>query len=148
MTKGTPLQKYIFAIESAKLDAREASAIEIEQTLRAETDLTLSPEQRLDIFKGLQAWPRIVLGLYEAELAIAQNDRKENGDTEHTDEPSDIAYDAVGEAIDLGPDRVRNLCREGRAHRQEGMPTKPKISAAEFKKLINGCHAIQGEPTD
>src|SRR5215813_6240680 len=69
--------------------------------------------------RGFRRWPRIVLGLYEAELAIAQNDRKQNGVT-RTGTPSDIAYDEVGRAVGLGLDRVRDLCREGRRHLKHG----------------------------
>jgi len=78
--------------------------------------------------------------LYEAELAIAQDARKKNGDTEHNGEPSDIACIVVGEAVGLGPDRVRDLCREARGHLKEGQPEKikVKISAAEFKEIISG----------
>ena len=80
-----------------------------------------------------------MLGLYEAELAIAQNDRKQNGVT-RTGTPSDIAYDEVGRAVGLGLDRVRDLCREGRRHLKHGMPVKLKISAAQFKKHIHKRH--------
>src|SRR5262245_44669688 len=139
MTKRTPLEKYRraqHAFESAKLDMLEAGVEEAEKTQRAENDPDYSPKERLDIFKSLQAWPRIVLGLYEAELAIAQNDRKQNGDTKHG-KPSDIAYEAVGKAVGLGPDRVRDLCREGRRHLKEGWPARLKISAAQFKEYIH-----------
>lgn len=145
MAKRTPLQKYISALEafeSALLDAQEESVIDMEQTHRAETDPNLSPGERLDIFRALQAWPRIVLGLYNAELAIAQSDRKENGDTDHNDKPSDIAHDIVGEALGLGPDRIRDLCKEGRRHLNEGMPRKIEIRAAEFVDKI-----LRGQPT-
>ena len=83
-----------------------------------------------------------MLGLYNAELAIAQSDRKENGDTDHNDKPSDIAHDIVGEALGLGPDRIRDLCKEGRRHLNEGMLRKIEIRAAEFVDKI-----LRGQPT-
>jgi hypothetical protein len=62
--------------ESQRLDAIERSLDEREEIKRAETDPNLSPEERLEIFKSVQAWPRIVLGLYEAERkAISAADR-------------------------------------------------------------------------
>jgi hypothetical protein len=129
VTKRTPLEKF----QAARLDAWEEVVTEAERTLRAETDPALSPNERLDIFMSLQAWPRIVLGLYRAELAIAQSDPAHKG------EPSDIAYDVVGESLGLGPDRIRDLCREGRRHEDQGMPAKPKISATEFVgKVLRG----------
>ena len=64
-----------------------------EKTVRALSDPDLSPKERLKIFKNWQAWPRIVWGLYRAELAIAQKDRKEKGAPEDgREEPSEIAY--------------------------------------------------------
>ena len=89
-------------------------------------------------FKSLQAWPRIVWGLYRAELAIAQKDRKEKGAPEDgREEPSEIAYRVVGKAIDLGADRVRVLCREGRRHLKQGMPSQGgNTTAAMFRQML------------
>ena len=134
MTNRTPLEKF----EIAKLDALEEVVADAEKTYRVETDPTLSPDQRLEILKGLQAWPRIVLGLYRSELAAAQKRKKENPDPEHG-EPSDRAYDKVGSAIGLKGDRVKALCLEGGRHLKQRMPQKPKISATEFtRKVLRG----------
>jgi hypothetical protein len=100
-------------------------------------DHNLSPKERLRLFKSLKAWPRIVLGLYEAEHALAKKRKSETGDG---DEPSDIAYEKVAKVIGVGEDRVKALCAEGRQHLKAGAPSKPKISAAEFKKFITNLH--------
>jgi hypothetical protein len=129
VTKRTPLEKFY----DARRDALEQAIAERERARQAETDPALSPNERLDIFMGLQAWPRIVLGLYRAELAIAQSDPARKG------EASDVAYDVVGESLGLGPDRIRDLCREGRRHEAQGMPPKPEITAAKFvDKVLRG----------
>ena len=109
-----------------------------EKTVRAQSDPDLSPDERLEIFKSLQAWPRIVLGLYRAELAIAENNRKENDVPEYgREKPSEIAQRVVGDVIDLGPDRVRDLCKEGRRHLNQGMPSQGgNTTAAMFKQML------------
>jgi hypothetical protein len=137
MTKRTPLQRYRLAQESAKRKLREKGREEVEKTDRALFDPDLSPKERLDKLKKLQAWPRIVLGLYKAELAIARNDPKRNP---KLGTPSDLARDAVGSAVELGADRIRDLCREGSRHLDEGMPARPEISAARFKRIIDGSN--------
>jgi hypothetical protein len=126
VTKRTPLERF----HAARLDALEETVAEAEKTCRAETDPALSWEQRLHMFKRLQAWPRIVLGLYQAELAVAQ--KQKHGAQQHG-KASDMAFDIVGEALGLGPDRIRHLCREARGHLRQGLPARPKIRAAEFK---------------
>jgi hypothetical protein len=132
VTKRTPLEQF----HAATLDALEKTVDEAEKTRLAETDPALSREQRLRIFKSLQAWPRIVLGLYQAELAVAQRQKQENG-AQQPGEPSDIAYEIVGKALGVGPDRIRHLCREGRCHLRQGMPARPEIRAAEFKRKLS-----------
>ena len=144
MTKRTPLQERRVALEkrnaawqkaqeefeSKKLDAIERVLNDRDKILRVETDPSLSPEQRLEIFKGLQGWPRIVLGLYEAELKnVTADDRGK---------PSDIAYEKVGKVVGLGPDRIKALCNEARRHLKEGMPARfvLKMTAAEFERRI------------
>lgn len=120
------------------LDALDDQVKESEKTHQAVLDPSLSPDERLDLFMALQAWPRIVLGLYEAESAIARKQKKQNPTQEHG-EPSDTAYDVVGAALGLGPDRIRDLCREGRRHVGQGMPRKLEIRAAEFvEKYLRG----------
>jgi hypothetical protein len=103
-----------------------------------EINPSLSPEKRLEILKSSKAWPRIVLGLYEEELAIAQKQKEENPD-EELGEPSDIAYDKVGKFIGVREDRVKALCNEGRQQIRDGLSEKLKvnISIAEFKKLLH-----------
>jgi hypothetical protein len=110
---------------------------DIEKILRVYEDPGLSPKERLEIFKSAKgAWPRIVLGFYEAERAIAEKQKKENPDE---GEPSDIAYEKVGKFIGVGEDRVKALCNEGRRQIREGLPDKLKVrkSIAEFKKLLH-----------
>ncbi len=121
-------QKTLEAITWAWVEKAKADRDEIK---RAKTDPNLSPEERLKIFKSVQAWPRIVLGLYEAEREIAEN-AGEDG------EPSDTAYQKVGEIVELGDDRVKALCNEGRQHLREGMSAnmKIKMTAAEFEERI------------
>jgi len=140
MTKKTPLEEFHDAKkarEDAGLEALNKAGDEAEKTLKAETDPSLTLDQRLEIFKGLQAWPRIVLGLYNAELALAQEKRKNHGAPKYgREEPSETAFRVVGEAVRLGPDRIRDLCREGRRHLKERMPPKPEIRAAEFIKRL------------
>jgi hypothetical protein len=119
----------------AEIDKAAAESV---NTLRALSDRDLSLDQRLDIFKKLQAWPRIVLGLYCAELVIAQKDRKDNGTPEYgREEPSEIALRKVGEAVGLGPDRIRALCTEGRCHLEQGMPQMGVITAAKFMEMFS-----------
>jgi hypothetical protein len=120
------------------LDAIEDQVKDSENTYRAILDPNLSPDERLDLLKNLQAWPRIVLGLYNAELAIAQKRKKDNPAQEHG-EPSDIAYDEVADALCLSAERIRQLCKEGRRHRRQGMPPKNEISVADFvDKTLRG----------
>jgi len=133
VTKKTPLEEF----HDARLKALEKATGEVEETHRAETDPALTPNQRLTIFKGLQAWPRIVLGLYRAERAAAKVERKRLGVPKYGREtPAEIARMVVGEAIGLGPDRVRDLCKEGTRHLNEGFPPRPEIRAAEFIEYL------------
>ena len=90
--KLTPLETYRAAV--AKRDAAiaaaqaefvatrnaemEAARGVTEKIIRVETDDTLTPAERLEILKGLQAWPRMVLGVYQAELEIANGQRRNN----------------------------------------------------------------------
>ena len=143
MTKRTPLERYRRALERFDrdhLDGLEEIASDNEKMHRAETDPNLSPNERLDEFMSVQAWPRIVLGLYEAELEIAQKERREKGKPRHgREEPSEIAAITVGSALGLGPDRIHDLCREGRWHLKRGMPPKLKLRAAVFaEKILRG----------
>ena len=83
-------------------------------------------------------FPRIVLGLYRAELAIAQKDREQDGALEYgREKPSEIARRVVGEALHLGPDRVRDLCAMGRRHEKEGMPPQAEMTAANFREALS-----------
>jgi hypothetical protein len=116
----------------AKEAAIERVVSDADKVLWIETDGSLTPQQRLEILKSLQALPRIVLGVYEAERArVAQVARKDR----HR-EPSDIAYDAVGRVVGLSGERVKALCSEGRRHLKEGMPPKPRVSVAAFKRYL------------
>jgi hypothetical protein len=140
VTKRTPLENFQ-AFRRAALAAMQAELekafADAEGMVQAMLDPDLSPDQRLDILKSLQAWPRIVLGLYRAELAIAQKDREEKGCPKFgREEPSEIAQRVLGEALDLGPDRIRDLCKTGRRHEKEGMPQKAEITAAKFKREV------------
>jgi hypothetical protein len=116
MTKRTPLLEYLVALEKrnvalqafakAKEAAIERAVSDAEKVLRIETDGSLTSQQRLEILKSLQAWPRIALGVYEGERArAAQEPRKDRHG-----EPSDIAYNAVGKVVGLSGDRVKALC--------------------------------------
>ena len=130
------LRESVAAKVQADMESVHADA---EKTLRALSDPNLSFDKRLELFKSLQAWPRIVLGLYRAELAIASKDRKEKGAPEYgREKPSEIARYAVGEALGLGPDRVRDLCKEGHRHLKQGMPSRDEtITAAMFKQMLS-----------
>jgi hypothetical protein len=146
MTKRTPLREYRAALEklnadqekarrefeARRLKAVERSKADRDKIIRAETDPSLSPEERLEIFKGLQGWPRIVLGLYEAELENITN-------ADRPGKPSDIAYEKVGKVLGLlGPDRIKALCNEARRQLKEGMPAGfvVNMTAAEFERRI------------
>ena len=131
MTKRTPLQDF----QLAKLRALEKGLSDYEKTWRVHTDPSLSPTERLKIFKGLQAWPRIVLAIYEAELAIAQQQKRDNP-TGVYGKPSDIAYEKIAKVVRLESNRIHALCKEGRRHLREGLPGKPKISAARFRQIL------------
>jgi hypothetical protein len=112
---------------------------ESEKRMGALLDPNLSANQRLAIFKELQAWPRIVLGMYRAELARAQTDRKDHGIPAYgSEEPSEIAYRVIGDAVGLGPDRIRDLCRQDRRHEEQGMPHEPTAAVAQFKEELSG----------
>lgn len=141
MTKRTPAEKYQKLRESVLAEIQAAAEnvhAEAEKTLRALSDPDLSPDDTLEIFKTLQAWPRIVLGLYRAELIIAKKDRKDKGAPEYGQEmPSEIARNVVAEAVDLGPDRVRELCKEGLRHLKQGMPSRVETTAAEFREMLS-----------
>ncbi len=124
---------------AGRREAREKSREDARETLRAFTDPDLSLDERLEILKGLPSWPRIVLGLYEAERAIAEQRKKETpplkGSADDV-EPSEDAYEKVGEAVGLGQHRIKALCNEGRQHLREGQPSKPQISVEEFKRCL------------
>ena len=139
MTKRTPLQELRVALQTfgkAKEAAIGRARSDAEKVHRIETDGSFTPQQRLETLKSLQMWPRIVLGIYEAERArVARKERKDRHE-----EPSDIAYDAVGKVVGLSGERVKALCREGRRHLQEGMPPRPQVSVAAFKRYLRlGC---------
>jgi hypothetical protein len=141
VTKRTPAEK--------KQKLRERVAAEVQAEMKnvyadaekiasAQSNPDLSFDKRLEIFKTLQAWPRIVLGLYRAELAIARKERSEKGAPEYgREKPSEIARHTVGDAVCLGPERVRELCKEGLRHLKQGMPPKPEITAAMFRQLLS-----------
>jgi hypothetical protein len=155
--KLTPLETYRAAVE--KRDATigaaqtefaatrkamiESARVAEEKIIRVETDDKLTPAERLEMLKGLQAWPRIVLGIYKAELEIARKRKKDNpatepGESSAADEPSDMAYERVGAVVELGADRIKALCKEAREHLREGQPAEfvVEISVAEFKRRI------------
>jgi hypothetical protein len=178
MTKRTPLQEYRAMVakrdaahnaadeefESKRLDAIERSLNERDKIIQAETDPSLSREERQKIFRSLRAWPRIALGIYETELAIAKKERREKGPPEYGRlEPSEIAADAVGNVVGLKRDRIFKLVSKGKRHIEEikradrrqptgekitGEKIKVNITAAEFEKILNGCNAIQRKATD
>jgi hypothetical protein len=85
MTKRTPLEK-LEAIKQQTLAVGrayiESDFVETEKMIRAISDPALSPKQRIKELKKLLVWPRIILGLYKAELAIAQKNKKEKGAAE------------------------------------------------------------------
>src|SRR5262252_5438356 len=142
MTKRTPLQEYRAAlakrdaaIEKARKDLETTTSIwvkraeeERERIKRIESDPSLSPEQRIALLMSLRGWPRIVLGLYQAELI---NITAADG----PGTPSDIAYENVGKVVGLGPDRIKALCSEARRQLREGMPAGfvVNMTAAEFE---------------
>lgn len=128
--------------EEARRAEVERSLADREKARRADSEPGLSAEQRLALLKSTQGWSRIVLGLYVAELAAAQSDRRNHPPPEYGRlKPSEIAQQNVGDALGLGPDRVRELCQEGRRHLQEGMPLKQKVRAAEFRKYLEAPRA-------
>jgi hypothetical protein len=145
MTKRTPLQEYRTALvkrdaaiqkaqkelEATTSDWVKRAEEERERINQIESDPSLSPEQRLELFKSLRGWPRIVLGLYKAER---ENISADDGDGK----PSDIAYEKVGQVVGLGPDRIKALCNEARRHLKEGMPAGfvVNMTAAEFERRI------------
>jgi hypothetical protein len=86
--------------------------------VRAQTDPCLTFVQRLELLKSLQAWPPIVLGLYQAEHEIAKSKF-------HNNYPSRIAAESVGDVIGLGEDRVLQLRKQGRRHIAQGMKPYP-----------------------
>jgi len=77
-SKRTPLEQYWSAEALTKLET------DWHNLVRAQTDPCLPFDQRLELLKSLQAWPRIVLGLYQAEHKIAKSKF-------HNDSPSRIA---------------------------------------------------------
>lgn len=143
MTKRTPLKKFQAWSQKALAEGKaviEAEFADSEDMVRVMSDAALSYEKRLTRFKKWQSWPRVVLGLYEAELAIAQKGREEKGPPEYGRlEPSEEAADTVGDAVGLGRDRIHKLCNEGRLHEAEGLPPKPRISVAEFKRQLSAA---------
>jgi hypothetical protein len=69
-------------------------------------------------------------------LAIAQAQKQKSGAQKYGNEkPSDTAYRVIGEALGLGPDRIHDLCTEGRKHQKQGMPPRPEMRVAEFVSL-------------
>jgi hypothetical protein len=131
--KQTPLQRYRARQDAVRLDEEAKLVRDAELMLKAEQDPDLSSAQRLAIYKRLQAWPRIVLSLYRAELEIAKAKKQESGPQDYGDEkPSETARRVVGEALSLGPDRIHDLCAEGRQQEGEGWARRPMKSAAYF----------------
>jgi hypothetical protein len=141
VTKRTPLEKYQKWFQKALAagkSAIEADMAESEELVRVMSDASLSRKARLARFKRLQSWPRIVLGLYDAELGIAQRNRKEKGRPEWgREEPSETAEHTVGDAVGLGADSIHKLCIKGRLHLNQGLPPKPKILIAEFNQQLS-----------
>jgi hypothetical protein len=145
MTKRTPSQEYSAALakrnaaqekaqekfDNWRLDQLEKSLDDRDSIIKIESDPNLSPEQLLELFKSLRGWPRIVLGLYQAELT---NITAADG----PGKPSDIAYENIGKVVGLGPDRIKALCNEARRQLKEGMPAGfvVNMTAAEFEVRI------------
>jgi hypothetical protein len=145
MTKRTPLQEYRTALEkrraaqekarekfeSKMLDAVERAVNDRDKIIQIETDPSLTPEKRLVALKGLRGFPRIVLGLYLAELENVTPAGRPG-------KPSDIAYEKVGEVVGLGPDRIKALCNEARRQLKEGMPAGfvVNMTAAKFERRL------------
>jgi hypothetical protein len=152
MTKRTPLESFQIAQKKfvAAREAALAAARKDKENMRvAMAAPNLSLVERLKMFKKLQAWPRIVLGLYDAELAVAQKNRKASGLPEYgREEPSEIAYGVVGHALALSSERIRRLCKEGRRHLRDGMPPQLEIRADTFiKQLAAGRLAALSGPS-
>ena len=134
MTKRTPLEQYAAWYKKALVLGQaeiEAYFAEQEDMVRVLSDASFSYKQRLARFKRFKAWPRIVLGLYEAELAVAQKNKEPNG------RPYEFAHDKVEEAIELKAVRIRDLCREAKHHLSQGLPPQPQKTAAEFKQELS-----------
>ena len=153
--KLTPLQTYRAAAEKrdaaiaaaqAEFEATcnahaEAWLDAIESIIEVQTDDRLTSAERLKKLKALPAWPRIVLGLYLAELKIAQA-QKDNNPVAEPGEPSDTAYNKVGAVVGLGADRIKQLCDVGRRQLKERQPAEyvVEISAAEFERRMLRKH--------
>jgi hypothetical protein len=140
VTKRTPRER-LQALREGQLAAMQAEIencfADAEARVGAMSDPNLSVDQRLKIFKNLRAWPRIVLGIYRAELAIAQKVRKENRAPEYgLERPCEIARHKVGKAVGLKPDRICDLCKEGRQHEKQGMPQEGDVAACDFKREV------------
>src|SRR5262245_44936881 len=125
-SKLTPLEQYW----NAAAEALTKFEPDWHNLIRAQTDPCLPCDQRLELLKSLQAWPRIVLGLYQAEHEIALS-------KPHNDYPSRIAAERVGKVIGLGEERVLQLRKQGRRHIAQGMKPYPKLTAKDFKKRFS-----------
>lgn len=123
-SKRTPLEQYWSAEALTKLET------DWHNLVRAQTDPCLPFDQRVELLKSLQAWPRIVLCLFQAEHEIALS-------KPHNDYPSRIAAERVGKVIALGEERVLKLRKQGRRHIAQGMKPYPKITAKHFKKRFS-----------
>jgi hypothetical protein len=80
MTKRTPLErreKLRLTFEAAWREAINAEFAEQEKMVDLLSDPALPWRERLKRLKVLQSWPRTVLGIYEAELPIAQKEEEE-----------------------------------------------------------------------
>ncbi len=115
------------AVAAALAEFYSAMAKELKRAEKAKEDIeraiydpSLSWDQRLKLFKSAKdLWPRMVLGMYEAELEAAQKEPNHG-------QPSDRAYQKVAKYLGLREDHIQKLCNEGRLLLQQGMSATPK----------------------
>lgn len=92
-------------------------------------DPTTSSRTRLALFKSIRVWPSFVESMYRGELTAAEEGKRHLVGLKYgREKPSDIAEQAVAEAIGMSTASVHALC--DRVRKKHNRPDGPPMNSA------------------